>query len=110
MITPAFASLGVGFPLAPPSSFLIPRIGTGVGIAWIRAKRFPEGDSDIASSFALELNAGVSMRIYRLLRLTADGLFGSTTSRLVARDAGVHAAYWGAPFGALALRVEVQVQ
>ena len=63
--------------------------------------------SDSTSSFAIHGDVGLSMRLYRALRMTVDGVFGSTTSRLVVRDRGTHAAYWGTPFGALALRLEV---
>ncbi|MBX3197111.1 MAG: hypothetical protein KF894_03055 [Labilithrix sp.] len=119
-VAPAFAGGGVGVPLASPESFVIPRLGAGLGVAWLRATR-PESavfdangsfftqpeTSDSVASLAGYATAGISMRIYRPLRLIADGLFGSTTSRLVARDRGMHVAYWGAPFGALSLRAEL---
>lgn len=118
-VAPAFAGGGVGVPLASPESFIIPRLGGGLGVAWIRATRAESavfGDagfvtvpevSDSVASLAGYATAGLSMRIYRPLRLIADGVFGSTTSRLVARDRGTHVAYWGAPFGALSLRAEL---
>lgn len=119
-VAPAFAGAGVGVPLARPDAFIIPRLGGGLGVAWIRATRaesFVLADdgfvatqpevSDSTASLAGYATAGLSMRIYRPLRLTADGVFGSTTSRLVARDRGAHVAYWGAPFGALSLRAEL---
>lgn len=117
-VAPAFAGGGVGIPLASPDARFIPRLGAGAGVAWIRATRparrpafdgLPgsEAVSDGAASFALHASVALSMRVYRALRLTADGVFGSTTSRLVARDRGMHVAYWGTPFGALALRLEV---
>ncbi|MBX3207249.1 MAG: hypothetical protein KF764_19535 [Labilithrix sp.] len=119
-VAPAFAGAGVGIPIASPEAFIIPRFGGGLGVAWIRATR-PETPQDIAfisgrpqaetsdsaASLALYASAGLSMRIYKPLRLTVDGVFGSTTSRLVARDEGTHVAYWGAPFGALSLRLEL---
>lgn len=117
-VAPAFAGGGIGIPLASTDARFIPRLGAGVGVAWIRAirpARRPAFDglgpsaetSDSAASFAAHASVGLSMRVYKALRLTADGIFGSTTSRLVARDRGMHVAYWGTPFGALALRLEV---
>ena len=120
-VAPAFAGAGIGIPLAGPDAFIIPRLGGGVGLAWINATRpasqsfDPTGSfvittpeaSDSTTSFAVHGEVGLSMRLYRALRMTVDGVFGSTTSRLVVRDRGTHAAYWGTPFGALALRLEV---
>jgi hypothetical protein len=120
-VAPAFAGAGIGIPLRAPDAFVIPRVGAGAGVAWINATR-PSGQSvdgtgsflvttaesrDSTASFAGYASIGLSMRIYRPLRLTADGIFGSTTSRLVVRDRLVHVAYWGTPFGALALRLEL---
>jgi len=120
-VAPAFAGVGIGVPLANADAFIIPRLGAGLGIAWVKATR-PAGQafdprtalfvstpevSDSTSAFAVQADAGLSMRIYRALRLTVDGVFGTTTSRLVVRDRGTHVAYWGTPFGALALRAEL---
>jgi hypothetical protein len=118
-VSPAFVGLGASVPLTTPSSFFVPRFGGGLGLAWLHAKELvlPSGGpatkivgEDGASSLAAYANAGVSMRLIGLLRLTADGLFGATASRLVVRDQGTHAAYWGQPFGAVALRLEVMFQ
>jgi hypothetical protein len=124
-VAPAFAGAGIGVPLVASDSFIIPRLGAGAGVVWLRATRLPpetfldsasgiaipaDGISDTTASFAMYSNAGLSMRIYRPLRLTVDGILGTTTSRLVVRDQGVHAAYWGTPFGALALRAELMFQ
>jgi hypothetical protein len=119
-VAPAFVGAGIGIPLTNPGSFIIPRLGAGIGVAWIRATALPgfaqtlpgvlepsSGGSDSVASFATYASAGVSMRMYRALRLTADGVLGSTTSRLVVRDQQTHMAYWGTPFGALALRMEL---
>jgi hypothetical protein len=116
-VAPAFAGAGVGVPLSGPDTFIIPRFGAGVGVAWVRATR-PAGlldfrlptsseTSDSTASFAFYGDVGLSMRLYRALRLTADGVLGASTSRLVVRDRGTHVAYWGQPFGALALRLEL---
>jgi hypothetical protein len=129
-IAPAFAGAGIGIPLTGPDSLVVPRLGAGAGVAWLTAKkgpteRFdsPAGSSvsnfvtdpageDSTASFAVYASAAVSMRLYKPLRLTADGVFGSTTSRLVVRNLvdneRINVAYWGAPFGAVALRLELQ--
>ena len=119
-VAPAFVGAGFGVPIAGPDAFIIPRVGAGVGFAWVDATRraetmvfLPSGltetaeASDSVASFAFYADVGLSMRLYRALRLTADGVLGATSSRLVVRDRGVHAAYWGQPFGALSLRVEL---
>jgi hypothetical protein len=123
-LAPAFAGAGVGFPLTAPSSFMIPRVGAGIGLVWINATRGAsqtfdrtgnfvvstmEGSDSIASP-AGYANVGLSMRVYGPLRFTVDGILGTTTSRLVVREQGVHMAYWGQPFGTLAMRVELMFQ
>lgn len=117
-VAPAFAGAGIGLPLSGPAALVIPRFGAGVGVAWVHATRrevffdgatpFPGPEtSDSTASFAMYADAGLSLRLYRVLRMTVDGVFGTTTSRLVVRDRGAHAAYWGQPFGVLALRLEL---
>lgn len=120
-VAPAFAGVGVGVPISSPDAFIIPRFGGGLGVAWVNAQRLPSQGLDPTGSFIVSTpeatdstislaafaDAGLSMRIYRPLRMTVDGVFGSTTSRLVVRDRGTHVAYWGTPFGALALRLEL---
>ena len=121
-VAPAFAGAGIGLPISGTDALIIPRFGAGVGVAWVTATR-PEGfsftgvspvttpeTSDSTASFAMYADAGLSLRLYRALRMTVDGVFGATTSRLVVRDQGVHAAYWGQPFGALALRLELMIK
>jgi hypothetical protein len=44
------------------------------------------------------------------VRMSVDGVFGTTMQRLVVRTQGVDRAFWGAPFGALALRLEAMFQ
>lgn len=115
-VAPGLAGAGVDFPLRDPTSFIIPRFGGGVGGVWFRAQR-PAGPnsrgvllsegSDTAASFAMYGDAALSMRIVGALRITVDGILGTTTSRLVARNEGQAIAYWGQPFGTLALRLEL---
>jgi hypothetical protein len=119
-VAPGFAGAGIGIPILSADSLVIPRLGAGVGAAWVKAtagtrERFDSTDSsfvstfgsDITASFAMYASAGVSIRMYKLLRLTADGIIGSTTSRIVVRDQLTPVAYWGTPFGTLALRAEL---
>jgi hypothetical protein len=127
-VSPGFSGAGVNLPLMNPSSFVIPRVGAGLGVAWINA-RAPDrtsfvtnsdgsitpfvqqrGGSDSTASPSAYLSAAVSLRIYGPLRLTADGLFGSTMSRMVVRSGSAHVAYWGQPFGALAVRMEILIR
>ena len=61
-------------------------------------------------AFAAYGTAALSMRIAGPVRMAVDGVFGSTFSRLVVRTQGIDRAYWGAPFGALALRLEALFQ
>ncbi|MDF2691962.1 MAG: hypothetical protein K0S65_345 [Labilithrix sp.] len=119
-VAPGFAGGGIVVPLTSPDAFIIPRLGAGIGAAWIKATRrtpltsgpfdpqsFATSSSDSTASFAGYANVGFSMRVYGPLRLVVDSIFGMTTSRLVVRDQGTHAAYWGVPFGGVALRVEL---
>jgi hypothetical protein len=123
-IRPGFTGLGVGLPILKPTSFIIPRFGGGLGLAWIHARK-PAGSAstnpfgpnnivisntegtDTVASFALYGDAGVSMRVIGPFRLAADGVFGTTTSRLVAREQGVKVAYWGQPFAVFSMRAEL---
>ncbi len=127
-VAPGLAAAGVNVPIMNASSFVIPRFGGGFGVTWIRAKTsdinsfvsnadgtfteftLQKGGEDTTASPAGYLSAGVSMRIYGPLRLTADGLFGTSMSRMVVRSASTHVAYWGQPFGALSLRFEVLIK
>ena len=65
--------------------------------------------SDTTWSFATYGTAALSMRIVGPVRMNVDGVFGTTFSRLVVQTNNAHRAYWGAPFGALALRLEALV-
>jgi hypothetical protein len=118
-VAPAFAGVCPNFPLSAPTSFIIPRLGGGVGIAWVNALR-PAGSNnegrptsegkDTTASPAFFANAGLSMRIVGPLRMAVEGAFGTTTSRMVVRNEGNAIAYWGQPFGALSLRMELMFQ
>jgi len=127
-VAPGFAGGGASLPLMSSSSFVIPRLGAGFGVSWINA-RAPDrrsfvsnsdgsitefvaqrGGSDMTASPVAYLSAAVSMRIYGPMRLTADGMLGSSVSRMVVRSSNTHIAYWGQPLGALSLRLEVLIR
>jgi hypothetical protein len=123
-VRPGFTGIAAVLPVARPSSFVIPRFGAGIGAAWIHATAAPQtvdrfeadgsfnrfttntGGDDTTWSFATYGTAALSMRIVGPIRMNVDGVFGTTFSRLVVQTNNVHRAYWGAPFGALALRLE----
>lgn len=122
---PGFTGITAVLPLTHPSAFVIPRLGAGLGVAWIEAESTetfrqqfnPDGSvgvlgltragTDSTWSPAGYLSAALSMRIGGPVRMTVDGALGTTVSRLVVRTQSVDRAYWGTPFGALALRAEL---
>jgi hypothetical protein len=122
-VAPALMGLGVTLPLARPRAFMIPRVGGGAGAVRLEAEpetffdvRPPGGtapgttpQSETLWSPALYGSAGLSMRLAGPVRLAVDGLFGATAHRMVVRTPARHEAYWGRPFGAIAMRVEVLV-
>lgn len=124
-VKPGFTGVGAVLPLMHSSAIVVPRLGAGLGVAWIDAESTqtfasqiaPDGSgrfvpvtrsgSDGTWSPAAYLSAALSFRIAGPLRMTVDGAFGTTMNRLVVRTQDVDRAYWGAPFGALALRAEL---
>jgi hypothetical protein len=122
-VAPALMGLGVTVPFARPRAFMIPRVGGGAGAVRLDAEaetffdvRPPGGtapntlpQAETLWSPALYGSAGLSMRLAGPVRLAVDGLFGATAHRMVVRTPVRHEAYWGRPFGAIAMRVEVLV-
>jgi hypothetical protein len=53
------------------------------------------------------LSGAMSMRVGGPLRLTLEGLIGTSAHRMVVRSQGEDIAYWGQPFGTVALRGEL---
>ncbi len=120
-VAPAFAGLSAVLPVTDASSFIIPRFGAGAGVVWVRATHrggetfgstglvssTPAGGDATVVSPAVFASAGLSMRVGGPLRVGTDGLLGATASRVVVRDRGTPVAFYGVPFGALALRVEL---
>jgi hypothetical protein len=120
-VSPNLFGIGPLFALAPLESFVVPRLGAGVGFVWLRtnaafANSGSEGNqgeigsvlkSDSIVSPMFYANAAMSLRVTGPLRLAFDGMLGTTGHRMVVRSEGQHAAYWGQPFGSLAARVEL---
>lgn len=116
-VAPSVFGIGPVVPLAATDSFLIPRIGAGVGVVWLRSKEAAIdtvsstfGPSDSIVSPMAFITGAMSMRVGGALRLTLDGLLGTSAHRLVVRSQGADVAYWGQPFGSVALRAEVMFQ
>jgi len=127
-VKPGFTGVAAVIPILPPSSFVIPRFGAGLGAAWVQAEAtstsrsqvLPDGTfqqstvvapaSDYQMVPAGYLTAAVSLRIAGPVRATFDGVLGTTVERLVVRVDSFDRAYWGTPFGALAMRVEVMIK
>jgi hypothetical protein len=126
-IAPSLLAFSLMVPLTTTDSFIVPRIGGGLGVAWLRTEpgsdsfapsRVSPGSSfpitsrsrDDVFSAAMYMDAAVAMRIVGPLHLTADGIFGTTAQRMVVRVEGEDVAYWGVPFGAVSLRLEAIVK
>ena len=116
-VAPSVFGIGPVVPLAATDSFFIPRIGAGVGVVWLRSKEAAIdtvsstfGPSDSIVSPMAFITGAMSMRVGGALRLTLDGLLGTSAHRLVVRSQGADVAYWGQPFGSVALRAEVMFQ
>ena len=121
-VSPNLFAIGPIFALAPLESVVVPRLGGGVGFVWLRTNAtisnnngFEESEgligtalkSDSIVSPMLYANAAMSLRVTGPLRLTIDGMLGTTGHRMVVRSDGQHVAYWGQPFGSLAARAEL---
>jgi hypothetical protein len=114
-IAPSVFGMGPVFALAATDSLFIPRLGAGAGVVWLRSAVAPEtafgsatfGPSDSIVSPMAFLSAAMSMRVGGALRLTLEGLLGASAHRMVVRSQGEDIAYWGQPFGTVALRAEV---
>jgi hypothetical protein len=116
-VAPSVFGIGPVGPLAATDSFFIPRIGAGVGVVWLRSKEAALdsvsstfGPSDSIVSPMAYITGAMSMRVGGALRLTLEGLLGTSAHRMVVRSQGQDVAYWGQPFGSVALRAEVMFQ
>ena len=113
-VAPSVFGLGPVVALAATDSFLIPRLGAGTGVVWLRSEVAPNGGtgsrfgpSDSIVSPMAFLSGAMSMRVGGPLRLTLEGLIGTTAHRMVVRANSEDVAYWGQPFGTVALRGEL---
>ncbi len=116
-VAPSIFGIGPVVPLAATDSFFIPRIGAGAGVVWLRSKEAAFdtvsstfGPSDSIVSPMAFITGAMSMRVGGALRLTLEGLLGTSAHRMVVRSQGEDVAYWGQPFGTVALRAEVMFQ
>jgi hypothetical protein len=116
-VAPSIFGIGPVLPLAATDSFFIPRIGAGAGVVWLRSKEAAVdtvsstfGPSDSIVSPMGFITGAMSMRVGGALRLTLEGLLGTSAHRMVVRSQGEDVAYWGQPFGTVALRAEVMFQ
>jgi len=113
-VAPSVFGIGPVVPLAGTDAFIIPRIGAGGGLVWLRSSAAVNGvdggtfgpSDSIASPMAF-LSGAMSMRVGGPLRLTLEGLIGATAHHMVVREQGEDIAYWGQPFGTVALRGEL---
>jgi hypothetical protein len=113
-VAPSIFGIGPVLPLAATDAFFIPRIGAGAGVVWLRSKEAAFdtvnstfGPSDSIVSPMAFITGAMSMRVGGALRLTLEGLLGASAHRMVVRSQGEDVAYWGQPFGTVALRAEV---
>jgi hypothetical protein len=124
-VAPSIFGIGPVVPLAATDSFIIPRIGVGAGVVWLRSSAGAGrdtgtpvtaasatsgtsfGPSDSIVSPMAFLSGAMSMRVGGPLRLTLEGLIGTSAHRMVVRSQGEDIAYWGQPFGTVALRGEL---
>lgn len=113
-VAPSVFGIGPVVPLAATDSFIIPRIGAGAGVVWLRSTAAANidsatgfGPSDSIVSPMAFLSGAMSMRVGGPLRLTLEGLIGTSAHRMVVRSQGEDIAYWGQPFGTVALRGEL---
>lgn len=118
-VAPSIFGIGPIVPLAASDAFLIPRLGGGVGIVWLRSSPVVTDLVDLFNQTATTsapdsvtspmayVNGTFSMRVGGPVRLAFEGLLGTSAHRLVVRAEGEHMAYWGQPFGSIAMRAEV---
>ncbi len=120
-VSSGFAGAGVSVPLAPASSFFVPRIGGGFAVLWVNVTSStivatPDGgtttqhQSNGQTSAGAYVDGALSLRMYGPLRVAADGAIGATPTRIVVRDGQLaNVASFGRPFGALGLRLELEL-
>ncbi|HEY8078095.1 MAG TPA: hypothetical protein VIF62_28405 [Labilithrix sp.] len=112
-----FVGAGVSFPFLPPSSILVPRLGGGFALLWVKTTStgiVPSGEAADQSTSGSMLGAyadgALSLRIYGPLRIAVDGAIGATPARVVVRDSTfANVAYFGQPFGAFGSRLELEL-
>jgi hypothetical protein len=109
---PTIFGLGFTIPVLPPSSFFVPRLGTGYGILWMHVApesavspgvmRKPE---DLLAPLMYATAAG-SVKVTQDVRVVAEGMFGVSSHEAVVRIGGERAARWGVPLASATMRAE----
>ncbi|MBX3185879.1 MAG: hypothetical protein KF819_02645 [Labilithrix sp.] len=125
-VAPSLLALSLMVPLTDTESVVVPRVGGGLGVAWLRAEPGSDGfaparvpsttttittqQRDDAFSAAAYMDAALAVRVVGPIHLTLDGVLGTAMQRMVVRVQGEHVAYWGVPFGVVSLRMEAVVK
>lgn len=107
-------TFGFGFLVSflPESAILTPRLGAGYAMLWMHvaadganAPNVERSSEDLVAP-GVYGTFGTSVRVTRSFRIVGEAVGMAMTHEMVVRIAGVPAARWGGPVGALALRGE----
>jgi len=115
--TLSVVGLALTHPLAPAGARIKPRVGGGLGVAWLSVDTTPTSTSgalpprtttsDLLSPLAYA-TLGASVKVVGPLRLSADVFAGATAARFVVRDpTGAALGEWGWPLAGAAALAEV---
>lgn len=111
---PTIIGMGFGVPLLSWKNILVPRLGAGYALIWMHT--WPGsatggssviGESEDLWAPAMYGTAALSVRIRENLRLAAEGMFGTSTHKMIVRIASERTDSWGVPFASIGGRVEV---
>lgn len=122
-VTPGIAGVGIDVPFVEASSFVVPRLGASVGVAWIRASKTPGELRDRFGSFVAAtqevsdstiapagwISTAFSFRVAGPMRVVADGLFGATAGGIAIRNQRTLISRWGVPFASAGVRAELML-
>lgn len=111
---PTLFGLGFGVPLRSHKQTLVPRLGAGYALIWMRV--WPDqakatgttlGQSEDLWAPAMYMTAALSVGVTERFRIAGEGLLGTSTHNLIVRIARDNTASWGAPIASLGLRAEL---
>lgn len=111
---PTLFGLGFGVPLRSHKKTLVPRLGAGYALIWMRV--WPDqakatgttlGESEDLWAPAMYMTAALSVGVTERFRIAGEGLLGTSTHNLIVRIARENTASWGAPLASLGLRAEL---